>query len=165
MIFSLCFVLWLTLMKHQSVTKKKYWHTIFSQLFSFTLRYKLYLSKYSSSRLFFFLHVLCVFDRLDAPKLKSVLCLSVLERAAHADTHTHAHTYTGNSVSRADCTFNILLSNMSSNLVTVKTCVNTSKRRFRCSFPLHCKHTFCWYWFNLLGNGPNARIWILEKMA
>ncbi len=27
----------------------------------------------------------------------------------------------GNSVSRADCTFNILLSNMSSNLVTVKT--------------------------------------------
>ncbi len=75
--------------------KTKYWHTIFSQLFSFTLRYKLYLSEYSSSRLFF-LHVLCVFDRLDAPKLKSVLCLSVLERAAHAHTHVrrHAHTHT-----------------------------------------------------------------------
>ncbi len=42
MIFSLCFVLWLTLLKHQSVTKTKYWHTIFSQLFSFTLRYKLF---------------------------------------------------------------------------------------------------------------------------
>ncbi len=42
---------------------------------------------------FFFLHVLCVFDRLDAPKLKSVLCLSVLERAAHARTHTHTHTH------------------------------------------------------------------------
>ncbi len=37
-----------------------------------------------------FLHALCVFDRLDAPKLKSVICLSVLERAAQA--HTHAHT-------------------------------------------------------------------------
>ncbi len=72
--------------------KKKYWHTIFSQLFSFTLRYKLYLSKYSSSRLFF-LNVLCVFDRLDAPKLKSVLCLSVLERAAHAHTHARTHTH------------------------------------------------------------------------
>ncbi len=71
----------------------------------------------------FFLHVLCVFDRLDAPKLKSVLCLSVLERAAHthARTHTHTHTYTGNSVSRVDCTFNVLLSYMSSNLATVKT--------------------------------------------
>ncbi len=73
----------------------------------------------------------------------SVLCLSVLELAAHAHTHarrhahthtragtrthtrthahTHTHTHTGNSVSRVDCTFNILLSNMSSNLVTVKT--------------------------------------------
>ncbi len=39
--WSLHFVLWLTLMKHQSVTKTKYWHTIFSQLFSFTLRHEL----------------------------------------------------------------------------------------------------------------------------
>ncbi len=72
---------------------------------------------------------MCVFDRLDAPEAQSVLCLSVLERAAHAHTHTHTHarkhTHTHfslrNSVSRVDCTFNVLLSNMSSNLVTVKT--------------------------------------------
>ncbi len=51
------------------------------------------------------------------PEAQSVLCLSVLERAAQA----HTHFSLGNSVSRADCTFNILLSNMSSNLVTVKT--------------------------------------------
>ncbi len=104
-------------MKHQSVTKTKYWHTIFSQLFSFTLRHKLCLSEYSPSRPF--LHALCVFDRLDAPEAQSVLCLSVLERA----TQAHTHFSLGNSVSRADCTFNILSSNlvMSSNLVTVKT--------------------------------------------
>ncbi len=77
--------------------------------------------------------ILCVFDRFDAPEAQSVLCLSVLERAAHAHTHTrvqthtrsntHAHTHFSlrNSVSRVDCTFNVLLSNMSSNLVTVKT--------------------------------------------
>ncbi len=78
---------------------------------------------------------MCVFDRLDAPAAQSVLCLSVLERAAHARIHTHTHTHTHrhthtdththfslrNSVSRVDCTFNVLLSNMSSNLVTVKT--------------------------------------------
>ncbi len=112
-------------MKHQSVTKTKYWHTIFSQLFSFTLKYKLCLSEYSPSRPF--LHALCVFDRLDASEAQSVLRLSVLERAAHAHTrarkHTRTHTHFSlrNSVSRADCTFNVLLSNMSSNLVTVKT--------------------------------------------
>ncbi len=117
MILSLYFVLWLTLKKLQSVTKTKYWHTLFSQLFSFTLRYKLCLSEYSPSRPF--LHALCVFDRLDAPEAQSVLRLSVLERAAHTRTHTHFSL--GNSVSRADCTFNVLLSNMSSNLVTVKT--------------------------------------------
>ncbi len=42
-----------------------------------------------------------------------------------ANTHTHTHTHTHfslrNSVSRVDCTSNISLSNMSSNLVTVKT--------------------------------------------
>ncbi len=66
---------------------------------------------------------MCVFDRLDAPEAQSVLCLSVLERTAHAHTHTHTHTHFSlrNSISRADCTFNVLLSNMSSNLVTVKT--------------------------------------------
>ncbi len=89
MILSLYFVLWLTLMKHQSVTKTKYWHTIFSQLFSFTLRYKLCLSEYSPSHPF--LHIVCVFD---APEGQSVLCLSVLERAAHAHTYTHTHIHT-----------------------------------------------------------------------
>ncbi len=95
MILSLYFVLWLTLKKLQSVTKTKYWHTIFSQLFSFTLRYKLCLSEYSPSRPF--LHIVCVFDRLDAPEAQSVLCLSVLERTrAHTHTHArkHAHTHT-----------------------------------------------------------------------
>ncbi len=90
MILSLYFVLWWTLKKLQSVTETKYWHTIFSQLFSFTLRYKLCLCEYSPSRPF--LHALCVFDRLDAPEAQSVLCLSVLERAAHAHTHTRTHT-------------------------------------------------------------------------
>ncbi len=90
MILSLYFVLWLTLKKLQSVTETKYWHTIFSQLFSFTLRYKLCLSEYSPSRPF--LHIVCVFDRLDAPEAQSVLRLSVLERAAHARTRTHTHT-------------------------------------------------------------------------
>ncbi len=40
---------------------------------------------------------------------------------ANTHTHTHTHFSLGNSVSRVDCTFNVLLSNMSSNLVTVKT--------------------------------------------
>ncbi len=42
---------------------------------------------------------------------------------AHTHTHTHTHTHFSlrNSVSRVDCTSNISLSNMSSNLVTVKT--------------------------------------------
>ncbi len=90
--------------------------TIVTGAFSFTLRHKLCLGEYSPSRMF--LHIVCVFDRLDAPEAQSVLCLSVLERAAHA--HTHTHFSLRNSISRADCTFNILLSNMSSNLVTVK---------------------------------------------
>ncbi len=46
---------------------------------------------------------------------------SVLERAAHTRAHAHTHFSLRNSVSRVDCTFNVLLSNMSSNLVTVKT--------------------------------------------
>ncbi len=39
----------------------------------------------------------------------------------HTHTQTHTHFSLRNSVSRVDCTFNISLSNMSSNLVTVKT--------------------------------------------
>ncbi len=93
--------------------KTIYWHTIFSQLFSFTLRHKLCLSEYTPNRPL--LHILCVFHLLNAPEAQSVLCLSVLGHAAHT------HFSLGNSVSRADYSFNILLSNMSSNLVTVKT--------------------------------------------
>ncbi len=72
--------------------------------------------------------MLCVYLIIWTRLKLSVICLSVLERAAQAHTHTRAHTHThthtlrlGNSVSHADCTLNILLSNMSSNLVTVKT--------------------------------------------
>ncbi len=75
------------------------------------LTYKLCLSEYSPSRPF--LHALCVFDRLDAPEAQSVLCLSVLERAALQPEEQ-----------RLSCGLyfhNVLLSNMSSNLVTVKT--------------------------------------------
>ncbi len=68
---------------------------------------------------------MCVFDRLDVSEAQSVLCLLVLEHAAQEHTRVrarkHTHFSLGNSVSRADCTFNILLSNMSSNLETVKT--------------------------------------------
>ncbi len=66
--------------------------------------------------------MLCVFYRLDAREAQSVLCLSVLERAAQTHTHTHTHTSAWGTASLCvDCTFNVLLSNMSSNLVTVKT--------------------------------------------
>ncbi len=89
MILSLYFVLWLTLKKLQSVTKTKYWHTIFSQLFSFTLRYKLCF-KWILSKPSVFTYCVCIwsFGRAEA---QSVICLSVLERAY---THTHTHTHT-----------------------------------------------------------------------
>ncbi len=136
MILSLYFVLWLTLKKLQSVTKTKYWHTIFSRLFSFTLRYKLCF-KWILSKPSVFTCFVCIWA-FGCAEAQSVLCLSVLERVAHThtraqththtrtNTHTHAHKHTHthfslrNSVSRADCTFNVLLSNMSRNLVTVK---------------------------------------------
>ncbi len=101
-------------------------HTIFSQLFSFTLRYKLYLSEYSSSRQFFFFTCcMCILLFGCTKTQKCPLLVSFRARRARTHTHTHArthtHTYTGNSVSRVDCTFNVLLSYMSSNLGTVKT--------------------------------------------
>ncbi len=104
--------------------KTKYWHTIFSQLFSFTLRYKLYLSEYSSSQLFFFFTCfMCIwsFGRTKTQKCPLLVSCRARRARTHACTHTHTHTYTGNSVSRVDCTFNVLLSNMSSNLATGKT--------------------------------------------
>ncbi len=67
---------------------------------------------------------MCVFDRLEAPKLKvyfACLFWSAPRTRTRANTHTHTHFSLRNSVSRVDFTFNVLLSNMSSNLVTVKT--------------------------------------------
>ncbi len=81
-------------MKRQSVTLRQYIDTSdFLPTVLVHLRHKLCLSEYSRSRPF--LHILCVFDRLDAPEAQSVICLSVLERAALAHTHTHnTHTHT-----------------------------------------------------------------------
>ncbi len=118
MILSLYFVLWLTLKKLQSVTKTKYWHTIFSRLFSFTLRYKLCF-KWIISKPSVFTYCVCIwsFGRARSSKCTLLVCFG----ARRARAHTHTHFSLRNSVSRVDCTFNVLLSNMSSNLVTVKT--------------------------------------------
>ncbi len=86
------FVLWLTLMVQAPVCHFKtiYWHTSeFLPTVLAHLRHKLCLSEYSRSRPFG--HILCVFDRLDAPEAQTVICLSVLERAAQARAHTHTH--------------------------------------------------------------------------
>ncbi len=87
-------------------------------------------------------YMFCVY--LIVWKRRSSKCTFLVSfRACHADrqtdrhTHTHTHTNTqkhthkntktnkslGNSASSADCTFNVLLSNMSSNLVTCKDCI------------------------------------------
>ncbi len=148
MILSLYFVLWLTLKKLQSVTETKYWHTIVSQLFSFTLKYKLCF-KWILSKPSVFTCFVCIwsFGRARSSKCTLLVCFGERRARAHthtraqththtranthtrthtrANTHTRTHTHTHfslrNSISRADCTFNVLLSNMSSNLVTVKT--------------------------------------------
>ncbi len=72
--------------------------------------------------------IVCVFDRLDAPEAWSAPRTHThththTHARANTQTHTHTHTHFSlrNSVSRVDCTSNISLSNMSSNLVTVKT--------------------------------------------
>ncbi len=80
----------ITLKKLQSVTETKYWHTIFSRLFSFTWRYNCVLSEYSSKPSVFTCFV-CIWSFGRARSSKCI-CLSVLERAAHAHTHTRAHT-------------------------------------------------------------------------
>ncbi len=111
--------------------------SIFSQLSSLTLRhelcFKLILSKPSV-----FTHCVCIwsFGRDRSSKCTLLGCFGARRTRARTHTHTraqthtranaHTHTHThfslGNSVSqRADCTLNILSSNMSSNLVTVKT--------------------------------------------
>ncbi len=72
--------------------------------------------------------IVCVFDRLDAPEAWSAPRTHThththtrARKHTHTHTHTHTHFSLRNSVSRVDCTSNISLSNMSSNLVTVKT--------------------------------------------
>ncbi len=122
MILTLYFVLWLTLKKLQSVTKTKYWHTIFSQLFSFTLRYKLCF-KWILSKPSVFTYCVCIwsFGRARSSKCTLLVCFGARRARAQTQTHTHTHFSQRNSGSRVDFTFNVLLSNMSSNLVTVKT--------------------------------------------
>ncbi len=94
MILSLYFVLWLTLKKLQSVNKTKYWHTIVSQLFSFTLRHELcfkwILSKPS---VFTYCVYLIVWTRL---KLKVYFACLFWSAHTHARArkHTRTHTHT-----------------------------------------------------------------------
>ncbi len=72
--------------------KTIYWHTLdFLPTVLVHLRHKLRLSEYSRSRPFW--HILCVFDRLDAPEAQTVICLSVLERAHPLLRHAHTHTF------------------------------------------------------------------------
>ncbi len=91
MILSLYFVLWLTLKKLQSVTETKYWHTIFSQLFSFTWRYKLCF-KWILSKPSVFTCFVCIwsFGRARSSKCTLLVCFGA--RRAHTHTHTRAHT-------------------------------------------------------------------------
>ncbi len=92
------FFLWLHWWsKRQSVTLRQYIDTSdFLPTVLVHLRHKRCLSEYSRSRPFG--HILCVFDRLDAPEAQSVICLSVLEHAPpllrHARTRAHTHTHT-----------------------------------------------------------------------
>ncbi len=70
--------------------KTKYWHTIFSQLFSFTLRYKLYLSEYSPSfQPAVFTCFICIWSFGHSKTQKCPLLVSF--RACRARTHTHIH--------------------------------------------------------------------------
>ncbi len=85
MILSLYFVLWLTLKKLQSVTKTKYWHTIFSQLFSFTLRYKLCF-KWIISKPAVFTCFVCIWSFGHARSSKCILLVCFGARRAHAHT-------------------------------------------------------------------------------
>ncbi len=87
--------------------KTKYWHTIFSQLFSFTLRYKLCLSEYSPSRPF--LHIVCIwsFGRTRSSKCTLLVCFGA--RRAHTHTHArarkHTHTHLQPEEQRLSCGF------------------------------------------------------------
>ncbi len=60
-------------------------------------------------------------QKLTTPPPQHPLHKTPSRAPAHTHTHTHTHFSLRNSISRVDCTSNISLSNMSSNLVTVKT--------------------------------------------
>ncbi len=111
--------------------KTIYWHTSdFLPTVLIHLRHKLCLNEYSPSRPFW--HILCASYRLwMRPKLKVFWCAP--HTHTHAHTHTHTHFSLGNSVSRADCAFNVSLSNMSRNLATVKTA-------------FYNNHRLSWFW-------------------
>ncbi len=98
MILSLYFVLWLTLKKLQSVTETKYWHTILSQLFSFTLRYKLCF-KWILSKPSVFTCFVCIwsFGRARSSKCTLLVCFGARRARAHTHTHTHTHTARANT--------------------------------------------------------------------
>ncbi len=96
--FLFAFFSLITLMAQAPVGHFKtiYWHTSdFLPTVLAHLRIKRCLSESYRSRPFW--HILCVFDRLDAPEAQTVICLSVLERAPlllrHARAHTHTHTF------------------------------------------------------------------------
>ncbi len=100
MILSLYFVLWLTLKKLQSVTKTKYWHTIVSQLFSFTLRHELCF-KWILSKPSVFTCFVCIwsFGRARSSKCTLLVCFGARRTRTraphtHARAHTHTHTHT-----------------------------------------------------------------------
>ncbi len=88
---SLYFVLWLTLKKLQSVTETKYWHTIFSRLFSFTWRYKLCF-KWILFKPSVFTCFVCIWSFGRARSSKCILLVSFRARRARTHTHTRAHT-------------------------------------------------------------------------
>ncbi len=81
--------------------------------------------------------IFCVY-LIDYGCARSSKCFGAL----HTHTHTHTHFSLGNSVSRADCAFNVSLSNMSRNLVTVKTA-------------FYNNHRLSWFWRWVLVLGRN----------
>ncbi len=97
--------------------KTKYWHTSYF-LPTVLILFKTWtVFKWIISKPDVFTYFVCIWSFGRAQNSKCTLPVSFRARRAG----THSHFSLGNSVSCADCTFNILLSNMSSNLATVKT--------------------------------------------
>ncbi len=98
--------------------KTKYWHT--SDFFPTVLaHFKTWtVFKWIISKLAVFTYFVCIWSFGCARSSKCTLLISF--RARRTGTHTHTHFSLENSIPCVDCTFNVLLSNMSSNLATVK---------------------------------------------